>query len=147
MDSNLDLSHWSLCVTGYEERNYGQDLPAVELERILAEELSQEFVTVSLGRSTGDGIDVFLYCDSAVVLYGDQAGRKWCSVDLEHVNEPNSGQLVRMSPHDSEDFSFPRWNVISRQVALRVLRSYIDNLQPNGLYAVGLDGTTLLPLK
>ncbi|HXG10418.1 MAG TPA: hypothetical protein VNK04_11690 [Gemmataceae bacterium] len=143
MDKEIDRSRkWTFFVHNCESRHYGTDLTLAELEALIPEEWNRDFNNLYLANwDRKNDLSITFQGNNAVVLYSDyKTGHHWSSCDLRRVHDPKAAEVIRLSPEDSEDFSFEGYRVIPKQEAFRILKHYMSYGQPIGLYLVGEDG-------
>jgi hypothetical protein len=102
---------------------------------ILQDEWGKEFNALFIGRDVdcvGRLGAVFLG-DAAFVSYEEFATGRW--LFSRGPDDPRSGgdRLVRLSPENAEDYSFPRRSLITKPEAWAAIRTYVASFQLTGL--------------
>lgn len=137
---------WNLLVTNYEECEY-HGLSMEELKEFLQDEWSRDFNGMFIGRDVDciGRLGIFFYEDKAYVGYEDFEKQQWvCSFDLDACNRPDWDEYVRLTPDNTQEFSFLRCSIIPKSRAMQMVENYLASGRLEGLYLSGTDGKPVI---
>jgi hypothetical protein len=119
---------WNLFVTNYGEGEY-HSLSKEDFLDLLDEEWARDFNGIFIGRDVDciGRLGVFFYHSSAYVGYESFVSNDWwSSFDPSVCYEPNQREMVRLSPDDTQDWSFPRCSIIPKDQAWVIVEEYVN---------------------
>lgn len=133
---------WNIYITNCEEFEC-HGLTKADLHEMLEDEWNREFNGIIIGRDRDcrGRLIVFFKGKSAYVAYDDFDDPRWlCAFDLEACKSEDRDELVRLTPDDTQEYSFRRRSVIPKERALRIVERYLTSGDLQGLYADTKDG-------
>jgi hypothetical protein len=106
-----------------------------ELLGILEDEWAREFNALFIGRDVDcvGRLGTFFFGDTAYVCYEDFEMERWLCSRGPKDAVAGGDTLVRLSPENAEEYSFPRQSLITKAEAWVILRDYVASLQLTGL--------------
>jgi hypothetical protein len=137
---------WNTYLTNYGESEYHR-LSKEDLLDILQEEWGRAFNGIIIGRDIDCvGRLLVFFCHSdAYVAYEDFVNNAWwCSYHLKACAEPGWDELVRLTPDDTEEYSFRRCSIIRKEQALTIVQYYLTSGELRGLYKSDENGKPIL---
>lgn len=127
---------WNLYVTNYEEYEC-HELSKEDLREMLQEQWDRNFSGFMIGRDVDciGRLGVFFYDDNAYVAYEDFEKGEWrCSYDLGACDSPDWDEMVRLTPDDTQDYSFRRCSIIAKTRAMQIVNRYLNSGELVELY-------------
>lgn len=137
---------WNLSLSNYDEYEY-HDLSRNDLLSILNDEWHQSFNGIIIGRdiNCAGRLHVHFLDDTAYVAYEDFVNGEWKQTfDLKVCEEHAWDYLIRLSPDDAHEYSFPRCSLVPKQVARAIVDRYVDTGELDGLYLADVNGKPVI---
>jgi hypothetical protein len=79
--------------------------------------------------------ECFFNHDQAYVCYEDFDTGQWrCSGGFMECDGPSSDEYVRLTPDDTQEYSFIRSSIIPKARALKIVERYLASGELDGLY-------------
>jgi hypothetical protein len=102
-----------------------------DLLDLLRQEWARDFSAFLVGRDVEcvGILEVFFLADMAYVSYVGFDGNRWLASTSPDPADPEQDEMVRLSPVDHEDFSFPRRFLVPKVEAWRVIQEYVSSLR------------------
>src|SRR5262249_25635361 len=117
---------------------------------LLEEEWNREFNGVFIGRDVNclGRLATFFRGDSAYVAYEDFESPEWpCSYDLEACERADWCEMVRLTPEDTQEYSFRKCSIIPKNRAWRIVAHYLASGELVDLYLSDAIGKPVLSEK
>ena len=132
---------WNIFLTNYDEGEYHR-LSKEELLGILQDEWEKDFNGIFIGRDVDcvGRLGIFFKGVEAFVGYEDfENNLFWASYDAKAREAADWDQMVRLSPDDSQEWSFQRCSIIPKRAAWDILEHHLATLEVLGLYLLDSD--------
>jgi hypothetical protein len=132
---------WGIYVTNYEyyESHMLSEEDVTELLNIEAE-LPFNGIFVSLDIDPKGRLGIYYMDSSAIVMYENYSTGRWLSSSCEEYQlREDWNRVVRLSPRDSEEYSFLQCAVIEKDLGIEIVKKYISTFELERLYPVGTD--------
>jgi hypothetical protein len=137
---------WYLALTNYEESEFHY-LSINDLRELLEAEWDQHFNGIFIGRDVDcvGRLGVFFLGESAFVAYEDfDTGECQVSFDLTAIDRQDWDRMVRLTPEDTQEYSFRQCNLIPKPRAWEIVDSYVSSGSLDGLFLSSMDGKPLI---
>ncbi len=144
MGSKYD-SNWNLALLndGGEYHHLSKD----ELLELVGEEWYRDYNAMFIGRDVDcvGRLGVFFMAQSAFVGYEDFERQLFWSAYVPSAREKaNWSEMIRLSPPDTNDWSFRRSEIVSKEHAWAIVDYYLASSQTIDMWLLDADGKPTL---